>query len=120
MVSYSYRLKGFPENFGNRNQSPRFQNTRNSNGNWNACERNYLDNQRSYTAAQKEMAQMRENSHNNNAELINYAHCEEFARVNVTNHAKEFKVSWIIDTGASNHMCCNKSLFINLHDILVV
>ncbi|GAA0156983.1 hypothetical protein LIER_14344 [Lithospermum erythrorhizon] len=46
-----YRLKGFPDNFGSRNQKSRFQNVRSNN------------------AMQREMVKFRESNHHSNAEL---------------------------------------------------
>ncbi|GAA0184838.1 hypothetical protein LIER_32126 [Lithospermum erythrorhizon] len=60
---------------------------------------------------------MREFSPGNNAanssELINFAQCEEFATMSVIDSSKTSCVTWIIDTSAFNHMCCNKELFLS-------
>ncbi|GAA0175139.1 hypothetical protein LIER_41856 [Lithospermum erythrorhizon] len=66
----------------------------------------------------KEMLKFKENNQLGNTELINFAQCENFADTSINNMDKVLNLSWIVDTDASNHMCCNGSLFSQLVSLI--
>ncbi|GAA0169900.1 hypothetical protein LIER_40847 [Lithospermum erythrorhizon] len=111
-----YRLKGYPEGFGSRNQRPRMMEPRGFTGpqkNYTATnlsqgeavsEVSDTSNQQlralmhTVETLHKEITKMKENRCSTNTELVNFAQCEEFAGLCVNEHDKKDGVSWIVDT----------------------
>lgn len=46
-------------------------------------------------------------------QYVNFVHTNEFAGNSLT-HCSILSNSWILDTGETSHLCCDKSLFHNL------
>ncbi|GAA0175741.1 hypothetical protein LIER_28855 [Lithospermum erythrorhizon] len=60
------------------------------------------------------MIKLKEENRPGNTDAVKYAQCEEFACMSIINLDKSLGNSYIVDTGAFNHICSNNALFVNM------